>query len=249
MIEFIMNPEELERKEKELEERIEKIEKIEKELAIRLSVIEDKLNVRVTPRKRYQILDILKAEGTRIKGNIKGKINVRKIPKEDLNARRIMLINKVKEMEKRNIMEEIKRNVQCVSNGKEVKDKEEIKSEKEDKERRKEILRGEIKKIVRGREKFLEEEVKKRKNLMKVENIEVKLEEKENDDARILFKLLLEKGIIKTDDAAKELKIDEKKIKEWAKDLKEIGIIEITKYPYGSPELKLKKIIKVNEEL
>ncbi len=116
------------------------------------------------------------------------------------------------------------------------------KEEDEIKSGRKKLLKTHVKKMFKRQEIRKEEEQRKQEILdSKVPIKELKMDNKKSDSMR-LFETLLSEGVMTVDAAAKLLEVDKRTVEEWANDLENTGIIEVSKPIYGSPKLKLKSL-------
>jgi hypothetical protein len=249
---IIMDLEQLERKEKELEQRIRKIEKIENELIKRMKAIEKTIHIKTPPKKRYALLETLERNREVMK---KKKISQKKAlfplekevkkpeeRREILRKQLLSILQKKEETkEKKGEIEDEANKVKEIILGKEGEESKEKK--------RKDIMRKGIEEILKKTQtegkKETEEEIsvlrEKEKVKMSPPSIDKKREEGGVDDARQLLKILLKRGVMRMDDAAKEIGVKKEKVKEWVQDLQEIGIIEVIENPWGV-NLKLKSV-------
>lgn len=243
-------------------ERIDRLEEKEKDLETRLANLE-------TTEK--ELRDKLRELGEQIKevskGNLKKKAVKRYIPKELVKAEREIegsvsnkkIINGAEPGFRKDLLEKQIKDVMQKYPRRQEETLKEDNVQISDEERRK-ILKNQIGELI---EKFddiaikkdqeSEREVKEPIKEVKIKTDDMNLQSKfiapttklsDNNvyDARILFELLLRRGMVKSDDAANELKIDKKTIYNWTEDLEKSGLIEVTRYPYGVFELRLKDI-------
>lgn len=219
----------LEEKEKELETRLANLETMEKDLRDKLRELGE------------QIKEVSK-------GNLKKKAVKRYIPKELVKAEREIegsvsnkkIINGAEPGFRKDLLEKQIKDVMQKYPRRQEETLKEDNVQISDEERRK-ILKKQIGELI---EKFDDIAIKKdqeseREVKEPIKEVKIKTDE---SDARILFELLLRRGMVKSDDAANELKIDKKTIYNWTEDLEKSGLIEVTRYPYGVFELRLKDI-------
>lgn len=213
----------LEEKEKELETRLANLEIIERELRDKLKELEAQIKefggggLKKKTIRKYIPSNFIKSETE--------KIDTKKITGAEVEFRRDLLEKQIKDV------------IQKYPKRYEEK-QEDLKLIPEEKKRgilKKQI--GEIIKKFETRKDYKsEEEIKEPVRELKIRT------DKDVWDARLLFELLLKVGVIKSDNAEKELGVDRKTINDWARDLEKGGLIEIMQYPYGISELRLKDI-------
>ncbi len=109
-------------------------------------------------------------------------------------------------------------------------------------EERKQLLRANIKKVLK-RQELVKKETKEREEKLgsKTPIKELKINNKAHDTIR-LFRVLLAKGTITMDEASEQLNVGKDTIEKWTMDLENSGIIEVSTPLYGSPILKLKTL-------
>lgn len=217
---------ELKNREIELESRLNKLEKVTQGLEHRIDELEKKRTVKPPSAGVVRTY-----KPPKLKKELKKKPKVRKLTK-------VEKVKKEKPRVKRELLEKeiedlLKKHVSEVEKGLIEKKGSILKKEK--KKEVKEIMRKEIERVIQ-RSRVKKE--KKPERVLGIGDLKIDL----SKDARNLFKILLKKGTVRLDEAAKELQVDEEIVKEWAEDLERGGLIQIDRYPYGPSNLKLKEL-------
>ncbi len=211
---------ELKSREIELESRLNKLEKVTRGLEHRIDELEKKMVVRppsagvVRTYKPPKLKKELKK-----KQKVRKLTKVEKVKKEKPRVKRELLKKEIEDLLKKHVSE--------------VERKPILKEEK--KREVKEIMKKEIERVIQ-RSRVKKE--KKSEKILGIGDLKIDL----GKDARNLFEILLKKGVVRLDEVAKELQVDEEIVKEWAEDLERGGLIQIDRYPYGPPDLKLKEL-------